>query len=165
MNNEKMNQIIDEAYENYVNHWGDPIDPVNFELYTRLDLHPDKRLFTKKEFINKCKTNPEFSETWGLRIEERELFMEEGEDLRLKLILEHLNKKGIITSSFEDFKKDENIIPNIDWRREVWGMIIWINYGNGIITNTLEEIYDDVKNLPTKLITITYNNETIESYE
>ena len=75
-----MNQIIDEAYENYVNHWGDPIDPVNFELYTRLDLHPDKRLFTKKEFINKCKTNPEFSETWGLRIEERELSDEERLD-------------------------------------------------------------------------------------
>jgi len=44
-------------------------------------------------------------------------------------------------------------------------MIFWINYGNGIITNTLEEIYDDVKNLPTKLITITYNGTKIESYE
>ena len=54
-----------DAYKRYVNHWGNPIDPVNFELYTRLDLHPDKRLFTKEEFINNIKTNDEFAKTWG----------------------------------------------------------------------------------------------------
>ena len=27
---------------------------------------------TYQEFINKCKTDPEFSEKWGLKIEERE---------------------------------------------------------------------------------------------
>ena len=160
MNNEKMNQIIDEVYENYLIEDARILPNMSKEKMLELGFR-----LTKEEFINKCKTDSEFSERWGLKIEERELFMEEGEDLRLKLILEHLNKKGIITSSFEDFKKDENIIPNIDWRREVWGMIIWINYGNGIITNTLEEIYDDVKNLPTKLITITYNGTKIENYE
>jgi hypothetical protein len=30
-------------------------------------------ILTRGEFINKCKTNPEFSEKWGLKIEEREL--------------------------------------------------------------------------------------------
>lgn len=54
-----------DAYKRYVNHWGDPIDPVNFELYTRLDLHPDKRLFIKEEFINKIKNDDEFAKTWG----------------------------------------------------------------------------------------------------
>lgn len=54
-----------DAYKRYVNHWGNPIDPVNFELYTRLDLHPDKRLFTQEEFINKIKTDDEFAKTWG----------------------------------------------------------------------------------------------------
>ena len=54
-----------DAYKRYVNHWGDPIEPVNFELYTRLDLHPDKRLFTKEEFINKIKTDDEFAKRWG----------------------------------------------------------------------------------------------------
>jgi len=160
MNNEKMNQIIDEVYENYLIEDARILPNMSKEKMLELGFR-----LTKEEFINKCKTDSEFSERWGLKIEERELFMEEGEDLRLKLILEHLNKKGIITSSFEDFKKDENIIPNIDWRRDVWDMIFWINYGNGIITNTLEEIYDDVKNLPTKLITITYNGTKIESYE
>jgi len=32
---------------------------------------------TKEEFINKCKTDTEFSEKWGLKIEERELDMME----------------------------------------------------------------------------------------
>jgi len=54
-----------DAYKRYVTHWGDPIDPVNFELYTRLDLHPDKRLFTKEEFIERIKTIDEFAKTWG----------------------------------------------------------------------------------------------------
>jgi len=102
-----MNQIIDEAYENYVNHWGDPIDPVNFELYTRLDLHPDKRLFTKKEFINKCKTNPEFSETWGLRIEERELSDEERLDWmkknKSKVILPMRDPNVLLEFSIDEF--------------------------------------------------------------
>jgi hypothetical protein len=31
----------------------------------------------QEEFINKCKTDPEFSEKWGLKIEERELSLEE----------------------------------------------------------------------------------------
>jgi len=54
-----------DAYKRYVTHWGNPIDPANFELYTRLDLHPDKRLFTKEEFIERIKTIDEFAKTWG----------------------------------------------------------------------------------------------------
>ena len=170
MTNEKMNQIIDEVYEKYKKHIETQRD-IQKEEVKRLRSQGKRvkvaliNLLTKESFIHKCKTDSEFSETWGLKIEERELSLEEIGDLRLKLILEHLNKKGMITSSFEDFKKDENIIPNIDWRRDVWDMIFWINYGNGIITNRLEEIYDDVKNLPTRLTTITYNGTKIESYE
>jgi len=33
---------------------------------------PNPPLDTIESFINKCKTNPEFSEKWGLKIEERE---------------------------------------------------------------------------------------------
>lgn len=34
-------------------------------------------LYLREEFINKCKTDQEFSEKWGLKIEERELSLEE----------------------------------------------------------------------------------------
>jgi hypothetical protein len=120
---------------------------------------------TQEEFINKCKTDTEFSEKWGLTIEERELSENEINDLKLKLILNHLNKKNIITVSFEDFKNDEDKIPNIDWRREVWDIIGWIDYGRDGDRDKLKEVYADIKNIPTKLITIKYNDKTIESYE
>ena len=109
MNNEKLNQIIDEAYENY--QWKQP---------KSFPAHPDSNL-SKEEFINKCKTNPEFSEKWGLKIEEIELYMEER-----------------------------------------WGIA-------GLTPNMTEFDYCnklcDEHKVPTKLITITYNDETIEIYE
>jgi len=61
MNNEKMNQMIDEAYENYVNK--------NDGVLGRDHLWTLK----KEEFIYKCKTDSEFSKEWGLKIEEREV--------------------------------------------------------------------------------------------
>jgi hypothetical protein len=39
---------------------------------------------TKEEFINKCKTDTEFSEKWGLKIEERELSLEERTEYKKK---------------------------------------------------------------------------------
>ena len=72
-------------------------------------------ILTRGEFINKCKTNPEFSEKWGLKIEERELTWDESNEY----------------------------------------------YNNH---QSLKVPYLGLK-VPTKLITITYNDKTIESYE
>jgi hypothetical protein len=76
---------------------------------------------TKEEFINKCKTDSEFSEKWGLNIEERELDMME----RWKIA---------------------DLTPNMTE----------IDFANYMCNKY---------NVPTKLITITYNDKTIESYE
>ena len=81
---------------------------------------------TKEEFINKCKTDTEFSERWGLKIEERELSLEE----RAKWL--------------EDNKGYDLLVGNLD---------------HDHIREVVEE------EAPTKLITITYNDKTIESYE
>jgi hypothetical protein len=70
---------------------------------------------TKEEFINKCKTDTEFSEKWGLKIEERELTWDESNEY----------------------------------------------YNNH---QSLKVPYLGLK-IPTKLITITYNDKTIESYD
>jgi hypothetical protein len=78
-------------------------------------------ILTRGEFINKCKTDPEFSEKWGLKIEERELDMMERWAI------------ADLTPNMEEFD--------------------FANY------------MCDKHNVPTKLITITYNNERIESYE
>jgi hypothetical protein len=41
-------------------------------------------ILTRGEFINKCKTDTEFSERWGLKIEERELSFEERTEYKKK---------------------------------------------------------------------------------
>jgi hypothetical protein len=76
---------------------------------------------TIQEFINKIKTDSEFSEKWGLKIEERELSLEERNNVYKKQW-----EPGASELSHDRF-------------------------------NSL--------NIPTKLITITYNDKTIESYE
>jgi hypothetical protein len=151
-------QIIDEVYENWCKQF--EVDPNNFNVdelvkghgdqcwgypildhvkptskeYKRgqinayLEGKADRPFFylSKDEFINKCKTDTEFSERWGLKIEERELSLEERHFLLTKTQL---------------------LIPIADDIRNNW-----------------VEVLND-KNIPTKLITITYNNKTIESYE
>ena len=51
-------QIIDEAYENY---------KTKTEIMMGHGFHGI--LLTQEEFIDRCKTNPEFSERWGLKID------------------------------------------------------------------------------------------------
>ena len=126
MNNEKMNQIIDEAYKNYNNYMTE-----NFmeTRWCKVELSPDGKSVTgrkcnREEFIIESKIQPGFSEKWGLKIEERELSLKE----RLNLVSTIIGEEKIRT--YED---------------------------------NLERV--DKLKIPTKLITITYNNETIEVYE
>jgi hypothetical protein len=120
MNKEKYNQIIDEAYSNYrktiLNEFFE-----NTKELRKWAAVEGPGGYNRKEFINKCKTDPEFSETWGLKIEERELDMMERWAI------------ADLTPNMEEFD--------------------FANY------------MCDKHNVPTKLITLTYNNETIESYE
>ena len=125
MNNEQQH-IIHEAYKNY---W----ISTNKAKYDNLDCLVKQeagslsvlRLYYKEEFINKCKTDTEFSEKWGLKIEERELSEEER----------------IIFAGYD-----------------------YENRG-GIGWNMLKESVDLDNSIPRKLITITYNDKTVESYE
>jgi hypothetical protein len=84
MNKQRYNQIIDSTYKSYLRKAknqttedlfgsmikGDEIIHGMLEAHTR-DFIP----YTREQFIDKCKTNKEFSERWGLKIEERELDM------------------------------------------------------------------------------------------
>jgi hypothetical protein len=100
--NKEQQELVNEVYENYCK---------------EMIYHPEKnwlddgngektyRQLLQEEFIDKCKTDNEFSEKWGLQIEEREL------------------------------NDDELNIANL------------------------------FKQTSTKLITIAYNDKTIESYE
>ena len=108
---ERFNQIIDEVYNKYLT------------KYVGYDDVPSKKLF-----LYEIKNNTEFSEKWGLKIEERELSFEERTQLYNKTLGDDWNQK-------------------------------WTP-GKNFIESRLK-----TENIPTKLITLTYNNETIESYE
>jgi hypothetical protein len=127
MNKQRYNRIIDDAYKNFKNNF-----PMKKSNPPKDYINSKGQLLTKEEFIDKCKTDNEFSERWGLKIEERELILKERVDIfNLKMI-----KEGIRTQ-----------IATVDVNEEYW-------------RSNLNEI-----DIPTKVITVTYNNETIEIYE
>ena len=133
-------QIIDEAYENYLDitdkKWmnsdiGD-LDDMIYDGYLFVD-GDDIRVLKREEFIYIIKEVAEFSEKWGLKIEEREL---------------------------SDDERQKWVIENIDWVRNSDDPK---HEANKYLYRGQPLIYGDT--VPTRLITLTYNNETIESYE
>ena len=109
--NKKQQQIIDEVYETFVA----AVETDRPDDYTR-------PIMTRDEFVKELKLNVEFSEKWGMKIEERELTWEE----RVQWVMK---------------------FTDVEWEN------LYI----------VEEIAKETT--PTKLITIKYNNEKIESYE
>ena len=110
MDKERYNQIIDEVYEKYH-------QENKHVMYLTFLL--------KEEFINKIKTDTEFSEKWGLKIEERELSLEE--------------RKRIYEIEYTNDIEVEN---------------------NHWLESKLK-----TRNIPTKKITLEYNNEKTYYYE
>jgi hypothetical protein len=120
MNNEQQ-ELLSEAYKNYVKQFSTFESGIVKSIagnnpMVDLLLNNNSSILSQEEFINKCKTDPEFSEKWGLKIDERELSEEERYDLCAA------QKSKMTAISEEDY----------------------IKY-----------------NIPTKLITITYNDKTI----
>ena len=125
--NKEQQELLNGAYENYLIEDAKILPNMSKEKMTELGYR-----LTKEEFINKCKTDTEFSERWGLKIEERELSLEE---------------RSIIAKS-NHYEVSQNIktFVRVDEDR------------------TLHKNLDEI-NIPTKLITVTYNDKTVESYE
>jgi hypothetical protein len=138
--NKEQQELLDEAYEKYleytINGIETGLDKIKgyldgclveydgyYEHFTNPSFAYGYRTYNQEEFINKCKTDSEFSERWGLKIEERELSDKE------RVIL-YTQKTNIDTSFFPVLRETLNF-----------------------------------HNIPTKLITITYDDKTIESYE
>jgi hypothetical protein len=78
MNNEQQ-ELLDEVYKNYLKH-NDEVD--NYWIKKNPEIESRWKPYSQEEFINKCKTNPELSEKWGLKINERELSHQERSDLK-----------------------------------------------------------------------------------
>jgi len=157
MNNEQQ-ELLDEAYENYCMSYKD-----GHEFYEDETV---KRSYTKEEFINKCKTDPEFSEKWGLKIEERELSEGERGLLLQPLGLDPLTKEGrdrlwkennlptrliTITRELSYNERFKIAYKNLELRKKLEAESAMLNYPSGHI-----KVMDD-NNIPT--------NKTIESYD
>jgi len=131
MNKEKYNQIIDEVYENYSKEYEKDNSIGMCLLYKRLDGKKTYRKPGKEMFVGLCTHDKTFSERWGLKIEERELSLEERRIL---------------------------------WNKKVDPSENACEYVDGLSIVDAHDIFNQ-DNIPTELITLTYNNETIESYE
>ena len=129
--NKEQQELLDEAFNQFskykMENFGDTRWDVIIEMNTSDNTKPyfvTGRPLTKEEFIEKCKTDSEFSQKWGLKIEEQELSAKE--------------------------------------RIELAGGKIQEKYP-ALIEQSLRVC--DEREIPTKLITITYNDIKIESYE
>jgi hypothetical protein len=123
--NKEQQKLLDDAYENY---WNSHPDADKIFQYEGSSIVT--RRMTEDEFVDMVKTDIEFSEKWGLKIEERELSLEERKEIMVK------NKLDEVTINM---------------------------FFNKTLDKPKQDMYEN--SIPTKLITITYNNKTIESYE
>ena len=86
--NKEQQELLDEAYEKYLEYTINGIETgldkikgyldgclveydVYYEHFTNPSFAYGYRTYNQEEFINKCKTDFEFSQRWGLKIEER----------------------------------------------------------------------------------------------
>jgi hypothetical protein len=126
----EQQELLDVAHKNYVDQTMFTSDPTWLKPIPCMDMSTGEekigaRQYMKEEFINKCKTDPEFSEKWKLTIEERVLSIDERKKIYEKEFVGGLEVK------------------NNDW-----------------LESKLK-----TRDIPTKVIKISYNGNTIESYE
>jgi len=126
MNGEKYKHIIDEAYENYRNH------------FLGYDDVP-----TKDVFVFECKTDKEFSERWGLKIEERNLSNDE--------VVRYFYENVDTTTKYKKIN-DEYFYFAED-------LDIWFQH------STSDIFFGMRPDCPKKIIIVTYKENKTEVYE
>jgi len=124
--NKEQEDLVGEAYDFYSKEYEKDNSIGLCLLVQRVDGRSAYRKPDRQMFEDLCRYDTEFSEKWGLKIEERELSLEERYEIALLIWKE---KYGLLANMM--------VPTNVD--------------------NTPYKI-------PTKLITIKYNDKTIESY-
>jgi hypothetical protein len=103
---ERYSEIIDEAYKNYCKYTS--ANDSKWNQWMRDNGDGTFSMFTQEEFINKIKTDDEISKRWGLKIEERELSVEE----RNEWFQINLNGNNpLMKSDWKDYELDQQNIP------------------------------------------------------
>ena len=97
--NKELQELLDEVYSKYED------SHRNFDLNGRYHSTPMEH--SKESFIDKCKMDPNFSQKWRLKIEERELGLEE----RVKIWDEKYLKDVLPENSMDNLDLDGDNIP------------------------------------------------------
>jgi hypothetical protein len=137
MNNEmnkEQQELLDEAFNQFSKYKMENFDDTRWDVIIEMNISDNTKPYfvtgrplLKEEFIEKCKTDSEFSQRWGLKIVSRKLTNPE----RYKLWFSNNYQTGM--------EYNESSMPDFS-----------------------DSYYEPT---PTKLITITYNDKIIESYE
>ena len=114
--NKEQQELVYSAYDKFLTY----LDDNEISFYSTID-----------SFVRECKKDSEYTTLWGLKIEERELSLEEREKIAITKYPQ-LNETP---------------------------------HGALIDSRPFSNEFGDSLNIPTKLITVTYNDKTIESYE
>jgi hypothetical protein len=154
--NKEQQELLDGAYENYLK--GGHIKWLNqMEVNTPAGKMNIPIPYTQEEFINKCKTEDALSLKW--REEYRNLQYGSKEEI------EHLSKHYTPDTEFSErwgLKIEERELSLLERYELMKKLDNWVSV-HYKEPKTME--YMDKHNIPTKLITVTYKNKTIESYE
>jgi hypothetical protein len=107
--NEKQQELLVKVYENYTKSKAHPLDGKYGDTSVRKfnHMYPYEPILSQEEFIGEIKTDPEFSEKWGLTIEERELSREERIEFYVNTYMHGVGKPA----GFEDAKLATRNVP------------------------------------------------------
>jgi hypothetical protein len=141
MNNELYQRIIDEVYNKYKLDVEKSLDE-NSESPEEAQFFKSGLVLSKEDFFYEIKTDKYFAEKHGLKIEQRDLTLEERLEIADKF--NPLIREDCLTKTHHP---DETEELKLIYRHE------WLDsLGPNVVPQR-------------KLITITYNGEKIESYE
>ena len=119
MSKERYSEIVDEVYEKIMSEEDGTMHPrfLDYLEYDYTDNWPEGgpcwfyiKKITKEEFINKIKTDDVFSKLFGIKIEERELSLEERNEWF------QINCNGnnpLMKSDWKDYELDQQNIPKL----------------------------------------------------
>jgi hypothetical protein len=96
--NKEQQELLDAAYENYSKEYENDNSIGMCLLVKRLDGKSTYRKPNKEMFVDLCTYDKTFSEKWGLKIEERELNVDE---LNIVNLLKQTSTK-LITITYND---------------------------------------------------------------
>lgn len=107
--NKEQQELLVKVYENYTRSKAHPLDGKYGDTSVRKfnHMYPYEPILSQEEFIDKIKTDSEFSEKWGLTIEERELSREERIEFYVNTYMHGVGKPA----GFEDAKLATRNVP------------------------------------------------------